>query len=119
MIEIAVTQVGKYMRFISKLEWEGLQKKHEIKVKAVSELLPPGTEKVEIYRDDAYIALLRQVRYIFRAKTITGQGLTVPRQSRKRYNYTRLCDCDTSGESKSLRILQLYNRRISPTSKGQ
>jgi hypothetical protein len=42
------------MRFISKLEWEGLQKKHEIKVKAVSELLPPGTEKVEIYRDDAY-----------------------------------------------------------------
>lgn len=42
------------MRFISKLEWEGLQKKHEIKVKDISKFLPLGTEKVEIYRDDAY-----------------------------------------------------------------
>ena len=31
------------------------------------------------------IAFLRQVRYIFRAETITGQGFTVPHQSRKRY----------------------------------
>jgi len=33
------------------------------------------------------IASLRQVRYIFRAETITGQGLTVPHQSRKRYTF--------------------------------
>ena len=32
-----------------------------------------------------YIALLRQVRYIFRAETITGQRLAVSHQSRKRY----------------------------------
>jgi len=32
-----------------------------------------------------YIAFLRQVRYIFRAETITGQGLGVPHQLRKRY----------------------------------
>ena len=31
------------------------------------------------------IAFLRQVRYIFRTETITGQGLGVPHQSRKRY----------------------------------
>jgi hypothetical protein len=29
-----------------------------------------------------FIAFLRQVRYIFRAETTTGQGLTVPHQSR-------------------------------------
>ena len=32
-----------------------------------------------------YIAFLRQVRYIFRAETLTGQRLAVPHQSRKRY----------------------------------
>jgi len=32
------------------------------------------------------MAFLRQVRYIFRADTITGQGLGVPHQSRKRYS---------------------------------
>jgi len=31
------------------------------------------------------IAFLRQVRYIFRAETLAGQGLVVPHQSRKRY----------------------------------
>ena len=31
------------------------------------------------------IAFLRQVRYIFRAEILTGQGLVVPHQSRKRY----------------------------------
>jgi len=34
---------------------------------------------------DEVIAFLRQVRYIFRAETLTGQGLVVPHQSRKRY----------------------------------
>ncbi len=36
------------------------------------------------------IAFLHQVRYIFRAETITGQGLVVPHQSRKRYIFPPL-----------------------------
>ena len=42
------------MRFISKLEWEGLQNKLEVQTQVVSEFLPSGSEKIEIYRDDAY-----------------------------------------------------------------
>ena len=33
------------------------------------------------------IAFLHQVRYIFRAETITEQGLVVPHQSRKCYRF--------------------------------
>jgi len=36
------------------------------------------------------IAFLRQVRYIFRAETLAGQGLPVPHQSRKRYIFSPL-----------------------------
>jgi hypothetical protein len=36
------------------------------------------------------IAFLRQLRYSFRAETITGQGLVVPHQSRKRYSSLKL-----------------------------
>ena len=39
-----------------------------------------------------YIAFLRQVRYIFRAETLTGQGLIVPHQSRKRYTLFQYFD---------------------------
>ncbi|NMF65902.1 hypothetical protein DP113_17605 [Brasilonema octagenarum UFV-E1] len=42
------------MRFISKLEWEGLQEKYEVKVLNSLDLLPPGAERIEIYRDDSY-----------------------------------------------------------------
>ena len=50
------------------------------------------------------IAFLRQVRYIFRAETITGQGLGVPHQSRKRYSYALRTHQGGQDGARSLRV---------------